>query len=412
MTNTLVGDVYAKIIEEVVQASSTDFEESGVSQLTLQELQKEWQSKLSQRNVAHMPWDPKAQPAPALPPSLPTPTANGVPPSSYPAYDTPSSTATATNGARVKTEGAAESPYNGHPNGYSQDTGPTQGGLARAQHLVQQQYGPNASASLSAMQRAGGGLALPGQQQQSGKPQGLHLPGGTSSPGTPQFTLQQQQAMMRHQQQMMQQQQQQQQQNQPRIKVENDSPQLAQGAFPQQAAQPNYSQTDGADDDAHTQWQTLLAERRAISAEQRNEADRQIRDQVMQHSSELQSGLMVPLDEQPSSKKRKLQTKRPTISASAPSIPQLDGVDDDEDDKDIKDEDDENAINSDLDDSDEEGQGDLGEEDDETGENQILCTYDKVQRVKNKWKCVLKDGVMSSGGKEWVFHKGNGEFEW
>lgn len=42
----------------------------------------------------------------------------------------------------------------------------------------------------------------------------------------------------------------------------------------------------------------------------------------------------------------------------------------------------------------------------------ILCTYDKVQRVKNKWKCTLKDGVMSVGGKEWVFHKGMGEFEW
>ena len=77
----------------------------------------------------------------------------------------------------------------------------------------------------------------------------------------------------------------------------------------------------------------------------------------------------------------------------------------------VKDEDDEDAINSDLDDSDEDGQGQMGDDDDEPGD-QILCTYDKVQRVKNKWKCVLKDGVMSTGGKEWVFHKGTGEFEW
>ncbi|EME46426.1 hypothetical protein DOTSEDRAFT_70433 [Dothistroma septosporum NZE10] len=40
MTNTLVGDVYQKIIEEVVQASSNDFEESGVMGSTLQELQQ------------------------------------------------------------------------------------------------------------------------------------------------------------------------------------------------------------------------------------------------------------------------------------------------------------------------------------------------------------------------------------
>ncbi|KAG6873525.1 hypothetical protein C0995_014395 [Termitomyces sp. Mi166 len=48
------------------------------------------------------------------------------------------------------------------------------------------------------------------------------------------------------------------------------------------------------------------------------------------------------------------------------------------------------AINSDLDDSDTEGE----EEADEgvAGETDIVfCTYDKVARVKNKWKCILKD---------------------
>jgi len=34
------GDVYLKIIEEVIATSSTDFEESGVSQSTLQDLQR------------------------------------------------------------------------------------------------------------------------------------------------------------------------------------------------------------------------------------------------------------------------------------------------------------------------------------------------------------------------------------
>jgi len=38
--------------------------------------------------------------------------------------------------------------------------------------------------------------------------------------------------------------------------------------------------------------------------------------------------------------------------------------------------------------------------------------YDKVQRVKNKWKCTLKDGVLLVNGKEYVFHKATGEYEW
>lgn len=34
------GDVYAKIIEEVIESSRTDFEEHGISPTTLQELQQ------------------------------------------------------------------------------------------------------------------------------------------------------------------------------------------------------------------------------------------------------------------------------------------------------------------------------------------------------------------------------------
>ena len=38
----------------------------------------------------------------------------------------------------------------------------------------------------------------------------------------------------------------------------------------------------------------------------------------------------------------------------------------------------------------------------------MFCTYDKVARVKNKWKCVLKDGMVSIGGKDYLFNKCNG----
>lgn len=81
-----------------------------------------------------------------------------------------------------------------------------------------------------------------------------------------------------------------------------------------------------------------------------------------------------------------------------------------------EDEDDEanNEIGSDLDDSE--------EEDAEGNEDMMLCLYDKVgdrcfysppltpqvQRVKNKWKCVLRDGVASVGGRDYLFSKCNG----
>lgn len=71
-------------------------------------------------------------------------------------------------------------------------------------------------------------------------------------------------------------------------------------------------------------------------------------------------------------------------------------------------------IGSDLDDSD--------DDDGDGSEDMILCLYDKVQRVKNKWKCVLRDGVASIGGRDYLFSKCNGyvraewltrsEFEW
>ena len=210
--------------------------------------------------------------------------------------------------------------------------------------------------------------------------------------------------------------QQHQQQQSPNIKVENDSPQLPQGGFQQQHV--NYTQTDGAgDDDAMEQWQTMLAERRAANAAQGQQADRLMRDQVAQISADLENGLMVPLDEQASRKQRRKRkaaqttTEATAPSSTAPTIPQLDGDVDDDVKGALKDEDDEDAINSDLDDSDEENQGEIDGDDDDEGDS-ILCTYDKVQRVKNKWKCTLKDGVMSVNGKEWVFHKGTGEFEW
>ena len=75
------------------------------------------------------------------------------------------------------------------------------------------------------------------------------------------------------------------------------------------------------------------------------------------------------------------------------------------------DEDDPDAINSDLDDSDELG-SDVDADGEDDGDAIMLCVYDKVQRTKNKWKCVMKDGIVNVNGREYVFSKANGEYEW
>ncbi|KAM0749054.1 TFIIA-domain-containing protein [Meredithblackwellia eburnea MCA 4105] len=74
---------------------------------------------------------------------------------------------------------------------------------------------------------------------------------------------------------------------------------------------------------------------------------------------------------------------------------------------------DEDEINSDLDDDDDEDGAD-GEDGAGAGKSEdvVIALYEKVQRVKNKWKVTLKDGLVSVGGKEYLFAKCQGEFEW
>jgi transcription initiation factor TFIIA large subunit len=42
----------------------------------------------------------------------------------------------------------------------------------------------------------------------------------------------------------------------------------------------------------------------------------------------------------------------------------------------------------------------------------VLAQFEKVARAKSKWKCTLKEGVMTLNGKEHVFGRANGEFMW
>jgi hypothetical protein len=45
-------------------------------------------------------------------------------------------------------------------------------------------------------------------------------------------------------------------------------------------------------------------------------------------------------------------------------------------------------------------------------DNVIICQYDKITRIKNRWKFYLKDGVMNINGKDYLFSKANGDAEW
>lgn len=58
---------------------------------------------------------------------------------------------------------------------------------------------------------------------------------------------------------------------------------------------------------------------------------------------------------------------------------------------------------------------DLGlsdDEDDFETRNHIICQYEKVSRNKQRWKSKLRDGVIHVNGKDYIFQKADGEFDW
>lgn len=171
------------------------------------------------------------------------------------------------------------------------------------------------------------------------------------------------------------------------------------------------SRTDGSEE-----WTNYVAQKRQQAAETTRQADVNIRQHVEQQNRAMEGGgLMKPLSEQsdlPQLKRRKVDTGEDNGSSHAsqpPPISQMDGEEADDDDADgrppvkreekdeLFDDADDDAINSDLDDPDD---NEIEEQDDGEPKQIMLCTYDKVQRVKNKWKCTLRDGVLNSGGKE------------
>uniref|UniRef100_A0ACD5U6S8 Uncharacterized protein n=1 Tax=Avena sativa TaxID=4498 RepID=A0ACD5U6S8_AVESA len=74
------------------------------------------------------------------------------------------------------------------------------------------------------------------------------------------------------------------------------------------------------------------------------------------------------------------------------------------------DDDDEPPLNEDDDDDDE--ADDFTEDNDEPNtQHLVLAQFDKVTRTKNRWKCTLKDGIMHLNGRDVLFNKASGEFD-
>lgn len=325
-------------------------------------------------------------PNPATVPSNVPPTAQitstAPPPLAMPSGPVPSS---GTAGVRIKAEPASSYDHQGlgQANGI-----PAYGShiaQQRAAQNLQQKFGANANLQINQLQAQ---TAIAGPSSQ--KPQGLQniqLP--------PKMSEQQRRDLT----------------NDPKRQLQGRQYQNVQQS--QQRPSISSTQTDGADD-----WDAMVTQRRAEATRDpagRHNADVTLKQQMDQMNIDMEGGgFMMPLSERPKPPPvKKLKNGLPDVgdvsSASlvvaqleeASKLPQYDGLDESEDDN-IKDdpdlENDEDAINSDLDDPDE-NVVDEGDEDAQQGQI-MLCTYEKVQRVKNKWKCTLKDGVLTTGGKE------------
>ncbi|MCJ1468467.1 hypothetical protein MMC07_007096 [Pseudocyphellaria aurata] len=367
-------------MDDVIESCQVTFEEDGVNQHTLEDLRKTWQTKLTALHVASFPWEPppvpQPMPNPATVPSNVPPAAQSSPSAPQPLpMSSGSVPSSATGGVRIKAE-----PASYDHQGLGQTNGiPAYGSRIaqeRAAQNLQQKFGANANLQINQLQ-AQTAMTGPSPQQPKGL-QNIQLP--------PQMTDQKRQHQSRQYQNVQQ---------------------------AQQRPSISSAQTDGADD-----WNVMVTQRRAEAMRDLAgsvNADVTLKQQIRHMSLEMEGGgFMMPLSERskpPPLKKPKNASSKVEESSSAslvaaqleraPKVAQLDGLDESEDEV-IKDdpdqENDEDAINSDLDDPDE-NVVDEGDEDAQQGQI-MLCTYDKVQRVKNKWKCTLKDGVLTTGGKE------------
>lgn len=313
----------------------------------------------------------------------PTPVPSNVPrQQNIASSNSPTSTAPVPSNGGVRIKAEPSSSYNGQ--GLNQGIPAYGNGIAhkRAAQNLQNKFGSSANLQVNQLQAAAMGNVVPSSQSQPFVPN-IQLPA--------QFTEQQKKEVQDQKRQLQQRQYQNVQQAQQRPTVKG-------------------SQLDGADE-----WSKMVAQRRAdalLNPAATAEADQTLREQVDRMGLAMEGGgLMLPLSERPKfpadargqvrqrvSEASSISTLDRVRSSPASAISQYDGLKE-SDEEPIKGDPDEDAINSELDDPDENVVDDEGDEEGKRGQI-MLCTYDKVQRVKNKWKCTLKDGVLTTGGKE------------
>jgi transcription initiation factor TFIIA large subunit len=162
--------------------------------------------------------------------------------------------------------------------------------------------------------------------------------------------------------------------------------QMAANTAAQQHSHLGNGQTDGAgesDEDDADDFEGVLMRRSEAGELQelgRVEIDQLMHRHIAARAKAMEGGgLMVPLREATQHRTDANFNRVDSSSKRRQKIAGYDGGDDEED---------EDAINSDLDDS-EDDEGDP-EADDEGLGHIMLCMYDKVQRVKNKWYVALQ----------------------
>lgn len=238
---------------------------------------------------------------------------------------------------------------------------PTNVAAQRAMSQLQNQFGARAAASIGAIQGFGQGT-LGGQPAQGQNP--MPPRPGAQPAARPVSQAQYSQQLASQQAAMVQQQ------------AQNRPPQgQFQGQRPASGQQNNFqqSQVDGAGDE----FEGVLVRRDEngeTSELGRMDIDRMLHEQMAVKAKQMEGGgLMLPL---------KKATKSKSI-AKKTGLDGPSGFDGPDDDIKREEEIDEDAINSDLDDPNE---VDIEDEDDDENMDQVmLCMYDKVQRVKNKW---------------------------
>ncbi|KAF9108161.1 transcription factor IIA subunit alpha [Mortierella sp. AM989] len=336
MANSTVTAVYRFVIDDVITNVRRDFEDMGVDETIMHELQRSWETKIAQSRVTTLQApEPAAavetysfeestyeQPATA---STPAPA-----PAPAPAPISAPASAPAQTQAAASTAAPASSTYTLPP--------PT----AAYNYRVEQTPAANLANVASS--------TLPGDNSNAGRPQPHVAPRSSGAANSNNISL----------------------------------PGGGRNGSGGSGDSSNIPQTDGAADMAELEFMTT--EELDAYVEKRFKEARETERSTGQAPGEMTFTLTL-------SDRAARKAKRDGLEGF--SIGQVDGEDDDEDDT---------GLGSDLDDSD----GDMDDESD----NIVLCQYDKVSRTKSKWKCVLKDGIMLINGRDYLFHKANGDFEW